>query len=269
MPKWKASSLLTLLQLAITPHSTAMYEPISAPVPLWWSVILRSATFRKGSVDVRCTLDCCIDRVFDLIPKILGEWGIQSQPLTPRLDPPLYTDQSPAVPKPYVVFHFFAPSIRRSMPIVKARELLSQAQKNFPQHQLVLTCAPSELPRAKNIAEAVGARVLCGLSPGAIVSLIAGADAYVGVDTGITHIACHLGVPCVVLGNLSNPCWLPYYAPQARILFEERRCKCNGDKTGDCREDTLDGPVYRCLFDISAESVIIAMKNDISGRQNI
>ncbi len=260
MPKGNLLSLFTLFKLGFSAHYTAMYEPISAFVPLWWRIILGFATFQRGSVDVRCTLDCRTGRVFDLIPKILEKWGIQPQLLTPHIDRTLYRDQPPAIPNPYLVFHFFAPFTIRSEPTSKARELLAEVQKEFTHHQRVLTCAPHERARAERMADALDVRVLCGLSPAAIISLIAGADAYVGVDTGITHIACHLGVPCVVLGNRSNPCWLPSYAPQATILFEEKRCGCNGDKTGDCREETSDGPVYRCLFDISTESVISAMK---------
>lgn len=274
MPKWSLHSWVTLLQLGFTPHATAVYEPLSTPIPFWWNLIVRVATIRKGSIDVRCTtharakhkrertiaFDCRTNRVFALVPHVLEQWGIPPRMLIPHLDTGLYQDHSLRVPKPYFVSHFFAPSTLRSEPVSKGRELLSAVQETFPSHQLVLTCTTSEFPRAKRMAEGLNAQVLCDLTPAAIVSLLAGADAYVGVDTGITHIACHTGIPCVVLGNRSNPCWLPYYVPHAIILFGTERCGCNGDKTGDCAEIVDGQKYYRCLLDITEEQILDALQ---------
>ncbi len=273
-------SWLALLFLACIPHKILVHEPMSSPMPLWWKIVLRIATLRRGSMEVRCTpqptehfipkrvqvvgFDPRTDQIFDTIPRILNAWGIGTfPPLPAHLDASVYKG-GVVEKKPYIVLHLFAPSTLRSEPVTKGRELLSAIQKNFPSHQLLLTCAASEFSRAQRMAEGLAAKIYCDLSAATLVSLIAGADVYIGVDTGITHIACHLDIPSVVLGNRSNPCWLPYYAPRATILFDQKRCGCNGDKTGDCREETPEGPVYRCLFDIPIESIIAATKNALT-----
>ena len=282
MPKWNPRSWIILLRLCLYPHYTVFCEPITSSTSLWWQFIVRAATMSKGSIDVRCSsrthvqqsrerivaYDCRTDHMFDLMPRVLKQWGITSAVLLPQLEPYLYQNTSIKVSKPYLVFHFFAPSMKRSFPVSKGRELLFAAREAFPSHQMILTCTTKELPHAKRMAENIDSEILCDLPAPDVVSLIAGASAYVGVDTGITHIACHVGVPCVVLGNNSNPCWLPYYAPHAAILFELKRCGCNGNKTGDCFEETPEGQAYRCLFDIPIKSIIVAIENILAARQS-
>lgn len=253
-------------------------EPLSAPIPLWWRILARALTARPGSVEVHCVgksdtvlfpcaksivYDCRTDNVFDLPPKILVAWGLPSVSLTPHLEASLYGPLE-QVAERYLLFHFSAPSMRRSVPIAHAREILALVQSAFPAYDLVLTCTAADRLRTEKIGQGYSIRILEDLPAAALVRTIRNASAYVGVDTGVTHLSCHICTPCVVLGNRSNPCWLPYYAPKAEILFESRRCGCHGDKTGDCTEETPEGSVYRCLFDISAERVTHALHELLS-----
>lgn len=277
MPKEKIRSWWLLFRLFCTPHCAVYMEPLSGPVPLWWRFIVYASTFRQGSISVCCTPHVRVakrhehvvpysprnDRMFDLVPKVLHEWGVAAPVLKPHLAASLYQNSAPLPRVPYLVLHFFAPSTRRSVPVVQARELLTLVKEAFPSHTLILTCTKKELERAERIAADMHVEIRHDLSPSALISLFAGADAYVGVDTGVTHLACHLGVPCVVLGNRSNPCWLPYYAPRATVIFDSKRCICNGDKTDGCFEETPEGPVYRCLFDIEPKLVVEKLRDFI------
>lgn len=277
MPKEKIRSWWLLFRLFCTPHCAVYMEPLSGPVPLWWRFIVYASTFRQGSIAVCCTPHERVakrhghlipysprsDRMFDLVPQVLHEWGVAASVLKPHLEVSLYQNSAPLPHVPYVVLHFFAPQTRRSVPVENAREILSAIHTNFPALHLVLTCTKKELERAERIAADMPVEIRHDLSPSALISLFAGTDAYVGVDTGVTHLACHIGIPCVVLGNCSNPCWLPYYAQRAAILFEPRRCGCNGNKTGECQEETPEGPVYRCLFDIEPKLVIEKLRDFI------
>lgn len=275
MPKERPRSWIVLMRLLFSSHHLALCEPLSASLPLWWCIIARTLTLRAGSSEVHCigkpnatislyeksiVYDCRADQMFDLPAKIVAAWGLSPVALLPHLEAVLYGTPKHAT-RPYFLFHFSAAHIRRSVPITHAREILTATREAFPAYDLMLTCAAIDHVRTKEIAEGFAVHMLEDLSAGALIKTIAGASAYVGVDTGTTHIACHLGVPAVVLGNRSNPCWLPYYAPHTVILFEPKQCGCNGDKTGDCGKETPEGLVFRCLFDISTESVISAIKN--------
>ncbi|MDE1924835.1 MAG: hypothetical protein KGH79_01485 [Patescibacteria group bacterium] len=277
LPKTDFKSWVTLVMLAISSCRAAVFEPLSAPMPLWWTLLLRAATTRKNSYAVLCSTqecqrnprervvsyDCRTENMFDLVPRISAAWGLPAPVLQPVLEISQYS-VSERLQEPYIVFHFFAPSVLRSFPPPHSLELLRSVRKKFPQHRLVLTCSRSQQVQAEQLATAVDAEVLCDSAPSELILVLARASVYVGVDTGITHLACHLGTSCVVLGNCSNPCWLPYYAPQAIILFEKARCTCKGDKKGDCRAYVDGRPYYRCLLDITEKEIIEAIEQKLN-----
>jgi hypothetical protein len=269
LPKGSVGSWFFLVKKAFTCNALVYLEPFSGKTPVWWKVIFIVIALRKGSTVTACSIhqkarnqkgtiiyDCKKDSVFGLVPRILSKWGVPEHYMAPTLEANLYKAMSPRYEKPYIVLHFFAPSNLRSFPTSKSRDLIAQIKKALPVHSILITAAKNDMAKAEKIALNLDVRIITELDPASLVSLLSEASVYVGVDTGITHAACQLGTPSVVLGNLSNPCWLPSYAPQAVILFEKQRCKCNGDKTGECREHTAEGDFYRCLFDIPLENIV-------------
>jgi ADP-heptose:LPS heptosyltransferase len=64
-----------------------------------------------------------------------------------------------------------------------------------------------------------GAQIAAGLPAAVLVGLLQDAQGYVGVDCGITHIACHLDIPAVVIGHVANIAWMPYYGPHTRVIL--------------------------------------------------
>lgn len=267
--KWRPASWFWLLTSIPTGHKVVYWEPFQNPVSLWWRVIARALTLWPGSMNISCAIrasgnlntivyDCRKDSMFDLAPKVIDRWGMSSSPSTPFLEPELYAPRTSA--SKYVLFHFFAPSQLRTIPKDKAFEIVSAVKNILPEFRFVFTAPAADKEKASLIAGSVGGEVVVAATAKELVSTIANASAYIGVDTGITHLACQLGVPSVVLGNLSNPCWLPYYAANATVLVNSERCGCNGDKTGDCSQALAEGDVYRCLLDISIAEIISSLR---------
>jgi ADP-heptose:LPS heptosyltransferase len=106
--------------------------------------------------------------------------------------------------------------------------------------------------RLKNLAGEVNIKELCSLIDESIL--------YIGVDTGITHLASFLHKQSVVIGNRSNPCWLPYYNDKAVIINSKQSCSCDGDRKKDCRIETIEGLKLKCVVDIPVEEVWNAVR---------
>lgn len=273
LPRSDIRSWFALLVLALAPHDVVFLEPFQDVVPKWWIVIARAATLLPGSVEVRCqsrprevparirtlSYNPKTDSLFTMIARVPALWGMR---VVEAPVPSLPMPECTTLPvRPYLLFHFFAGSYRRSFPIEKVRPLLSTAREQFPAYEFVLTCAHQEEVAAQQMI--VGIRDACvAVSPPAreLLCLLTQADLVVGVASGITHIASHLGVPSLVMCNLSDPCWLPTYAPRTVQLSAREHCGCHGDKTGECGVETPEGVVYRCLYDIRTERIIGEMQ---------
>ena len=277
LPREKLFSWFALVRFAFSPHAVVYLEPFQDKIPTWWKIIARMATLTPGSIEVHCqsrpqavtgrvrviSYSPQKDNLFSMIAQVPAAWGAAKiaspVPWLPR-------PQCSETPKrPYILFHFFAGAYRRSFPIEKVRPLLMEARKEFPGHEFVLTCAHGEEATAARMTEGVSdARIEISPSAKKLFCLLMQSSVCVGVASGVTHIAAHLKAPAVILCNLSDPCWLPSYNPEVAMLSERANCKCNGDKTGDCGVETPGGLVYHCLYDISTERIIAAMKQKIS-----
>ncbi len=163
------------------------------------------------------------------------------------------------VGKPYIVVHPFAANPIRSLPKERWEDIFDFITSTYPDHQLVISGGPSDRavalafirPSYKNVFYTED--IITTFLPK--IGLIDNTALYVGVDTGPTHLAAHLGVPTIVIGNNSNPCWLPTYNPEVTILMHTEHCTCTNDKGGNCRE-TVDGKVYyRCMIEITQEEI--------------
>jgi|GEM_PF-5398685 len=275
LPPRSWRSWARLLSWAFSPHGVVYLEPFRDGVSFWWRVIARVATVLPGSREVHCqsrpakvpervrvvAYRCQADNLFDMVtrvPAALG--GTKVEPFRPYLPTP----NCSATSKPYIAFHFFAGSYRRSFPLEKVRPLLAAAREAFPQDEFVLTCAHGEETLAAQMIEGVSnARVVISPKAQELYCHLVGARVVVGVASGVTHIAAHLNARAVVLCNLSDPCWLPTYNPSISLLSAPEHCGCNGDKTGECGIETPGGSIYRCLYDITQEDIIGAMQHQV------
>lgn len=63
------------------------------------------------------------------------------------------------------------------------------------------------------------------LSMKGLVSVLNGAKLYIGVDTGITHLASMISVRSVVVSHSASVYyWLPYYNSKAKIIYNIKNC---------------------------------------------
>lgn len=160
----------------------------------------------------------------------------------------------------YVVVHPCASSTSRSLPAARWTDLLKYIEANFPDTKIVVTGSEKDKLFIQKIFE-TGIPVtspinLAGkLSMTELANIIDGARGYIGVDTGITHLAGVLQKRSVIIGNNSNPYWLPRYNKNAIILTENKQCTCDGKKGGDCFYHIDGKKYYKCMLDISEESL--------------
>jgi heptosyltransferase-3 len=91
--------------------------------------------------------------------------------------------------------------------------------------------------------------VMENLSLGEMLSLVKGADLFVGNDSGPAHAAAAFGVPCVVIfGSSNSSVWRPWNARSA-VVETAWDCKpCPGDR---CY--AFDRP--RCILSVETEAV--------------
>jgi len=177
------------------------------------------------------------------------------------------------LPKKYLVFHPFAAGEVRTYPDSLSVKLLNYLLETYPDHTVIISGSLADEERAKKIQAQLTAhpsRVqfiedLVPKSFGQTVQLVSMADLYIGVDTGITHVAAHLGTPTIVLANRSNPMWLPEYSHSTTVLYNLEHCSCTPDKKGDCRIE-VDGMLYfRCMVEIPWQSIRSAIELRIHG----
>lgn len=272
LDKKDLSAWLTLPRYLFRTYSSAVYEPVTSDMPLWWRLILWCAR-QAGGTQVRyqrighespvpkgaqrCTYDCQKESFFTDTPlKILSAWKV---PLN-HISLPSLPKRPSSEEKPYILFHFFAANYRRSIPVDHARAILLAAREEFPLHQFVVTCAEDEVVRAKDMVAGVSnTRIDANLPAPDVIALLSGADTVVGTASGIIFVAVHLEVPVVALSCLVDPCFLPTYSTTTTILAARDECRCNNDKTGGCIVETPEGEVFRCLYFIPTKEVIDAM----------
>jgi len=160
--------------------------------------------------------------------------------------------------RPYVVVHPFAASSVRTLPRERWSDLLIFIATTFPAYQIVVSGGPVDRLEAKSLCTAHNKAIFIkevSASFAETIQIIADAALYVGVDTGPTHLAAHLEVPMIVIGNNSNPCWLPTYAENVTILTHDEHCTCTGDKKGECFVYRDGTRYYRCMIEIPQETI--------------
>ncbi len=163
----------------------------------------------------------------------------------------------------YLVLHFPAANPARTLPKERWAGLLRMAHGALPETRIVLTGAEADeaFVRAATEQSGVAATLVFGESLHTVASLIHFSKGYIGPDTGITHIAGVLQARSVVIGNNSNPSWLPRYNQNAVILTNNAHCACDGRKGGSCFAEYQGGKYYRCMLDIPDEQILAEVVN--------
>ena len=169
---------------------------------------------------------------------------------------------------PYIVIHPYAANVGRSLPVDRWVGILEFIHTAFPQLQIIISGSPSDrLPyHEMQTLTTVPTTFIQDITHGSIqkmYQILSGSMLFIGVDTGITHVANMLHKDCIVIGNRSNPCWLPTYNDKAIILTNAERCICGGDKTGGCFVYIEEVRYYRCMIDIAQETIYETITNKL------
>ena len=150
-----------------------------------------------------------------------------------------------------VVAPFGSNLLKRSLPISRWVKLLRFLSRTY-RLPIALIGSPDEYTLAEDIIFQSGVLVKneCGSSIQRIISLIATSPLFIGIDSGYSHLAGALRINAIEIGNLSNPYWLVTYSHKTTILYNDKNCQCNGDKTGDCLVIFEGRKHLRCVIDI-------------------
>lgn len=135
------------------------------------------------------------------------------------------------IPASCVVVHLFAGTANRGISPGKRRALLKALRVSLGSEiMLVLTGNQKEAPEAHKAAEGIaGTKVIAGeVSLQELMNIIGTSQGVVSVDTGVAHIAAHLGRPLIVLRTcLGKQWWVDeQYGSAARITQFSRDEAC-------------------------------------------
>jgi ADP-heptose:LPS heptosyltransferase len=164
----------------------------------------------------------------------------------------------------YIVLHPFAASAVRNISEDDLVWLLQQLRSAFPGTFVVITGSAADKKKAERICAALEdekVRNFCGeLSMQELATVIDNATLFVGVDTGITHIAAMLRVDSVVVAHNSySTGWLPYYNENATIVYklkgesdvdkDDERLRTACPKGSGCFDRVPIEPVYERIVE--------------------
>lgn len=119
---------------------------------------------------------------------------------------------------PYIVFHPFGASRGRSFIQEKLGNTVSLIRKHFPNHTLYITGSKEDQEKMIEVTDDLMVPYF-GKNMDELISLILGSELFIGVDTGVTHIANLLSIKTLVFAEQGTPHWLPYYNPKATIVY--------------------------------------------------
>lgn len=158
----------------------------------------------------------------------------------------------------YIVVAPFASTQHKTLPPDRWIALIAFLKKTYPGRTIVLLGAPSDKTVATQYLDQAGVndgRVLCGSPFAQVAAVIAHTSCFIGIDSGLTHVAGVQHVPSVVVENLRTPMYLLSYNPNAIVLFEKKNCICDGERGKECYW-IIDGVHYsRCMVDVSQERI--------------
>ena len=124
----------------------------------------------------------------------------------------------------YMVFHPAASARKRSFSVQSARDVIAYVLASNPEMHVVLSGGSADREFIEEIINGLRTkdRIVTAIAWSAqdIAALIKSAEFYLGIDTGITHLACFLQARVIAVahsGTATN--WLPFYCPSATVLY--------------------------------------------------
>ena len=103
---------------------------------------------------------------------------------------------------PYIVAHLFSGSKTRGLSTAHMRELLAALTREMPNTTLVLSGGSGDVAEAVEASAGLSAVVIAGRATlQELMNLIAKSRVCISLDTGVGHLAAHLGRPPVILST--------------------------------------------------------------------
>ena len=128
--------------------------------------------------------------------------------------------------KKYLVFHPFGSVRKRSInnkDIIWVLENILDLDENT---EILLTAGNSDKDYTREIENYFlkdsRVKIVSGLNPNCLLNLINNSICFIGVDTGVTHLASFINKKSLVIANNGTLNWLPYYNKNATILYKLR-----------------------------------------------
>jgi len=124
----------------------------------------------------------------------------------------------------YIVFHPGTSIPGRSLTIKGIRKVVTYVLERSSEMHVVLSGGPADRNWIDEIRNGMQRReriiTAIGYSAPELAGLIKSAELYLGMDTGISHLACFLRARAIVAahpGTAAN--WLPFYCSSATVLY--------------------------------------------------
>jgi len=164
--------------------------------------------------------------------------------------------------------HPFGAVEKRSILGDDLKRLLLFVLEHEPGLSIVITGSGDDRKKIGELVGSISSDRVCNVSGAAtmeeITSLIFYSKLYVGVDTGITHLASFLGKKSLVIAHNGTPNWLPYYNPLSRILYKIEGCTHSGTEGRDHLEKCRDKKVFpltRVRESVIKDAIIEELRN--------
>ncbi|MGP4113607.1 glycosyltransferase family 9 protein [Streptomyces sp. 4N509B] len=182
--------------------------------------------------------------------RLLAWYGVPADPDDLHLTPPALPSPAPGA----VVLHPGADAGARRWPAERFAAVGRALRRlGWP---VVVTADAVEAPLARRVAALAGLppdAALTGLPLPRLAALVAGAQAVVVGDTGVSHLATALGTPSVTLfGPVSPARWGPPDVPRHRVLWHPGNDGAphgGGPDGGDPHGDSPDARLLRITHD--------------------
>ncbi len=207
-----------------------------------------------------------IDNFRRLLPFIFGIEGQQMHGRAPKVSLQTALPKDfPFLKGQYIATNLFSVSSHRSRPLWQWKQLLPKIAATYPHLPLIIMGGPDDAEQCEELAHVVpGAVAMPGLPLLEAAGVIENSSLYLGVDTGITHLAGVLQHKSLIFSHYSFPTWLPTYNPNARAIANGCRCECR--KGGKCVIEDGGRQYRRCLYDISDEAALSAIDLALSSK---
>lgn len=161
---------------------------------------------------------------------------------------------------PYIVIHPFSGWFYRSWPLSAFEEFALMALKNHP-HEIVFICHESEANRLDPLRQAFSGehrvRFLPSDSLIDTASILFGADAFVGNDSGPLHLAALLGVPVVGLFGPAPPALTAPLSARGTSIYHPVPCS-------PCDQKRCVRPANSCMTLITPGEVGASLREVIA-----